>query len=71
MSTEPRIACTAAPFTDRPAKAPFRSTTWIQAQPESCQARAWAAGSAEYTVAWSIAPRRSRTQAPSLRSIAG
>ena len=43
-STAPRMAATAAAFTGRPAKAPFRSTTCSQAKPASCQARACAAG---------------------------
>ena len=42
-----RMASTAAPLTGRPAKAPLRSTTCSQAQPASCQARAWAPGSSE------------------------
>ena len=69
--TAARIASTAGAFTGRPAKAPLRSTRCSQSQPAAAKAAACAAGSVPKTVALSISPRRSRTQAPSFRSIAG
>ena len=70
-STAARIALTAAPLTDRPAKAPLRSTTCSQAKPASANAAPARRGPSLNTVALAISPRTRRTQAPSLRSIAG
>ena len=50
-STAARIASTAAPLTERPAKAPLRSTTCSHSKPASAKRRACAAGSALKTVA--------------------
>ncbi len=69
--TAARIASTAAALTGWPAKAPFRSTRCSHWQPAAWNARACAAGSSLKTVAWSIAPRTSRTHWPSFRSMAG
>src|SRR5947207_5511379 len=70
-STAWRIARTASPLTECPAKAPSRSTTCSQRKPIAANWRACAAGSSLNTVALAISPRTSRTQAPPLRSIAG
>src|SRR5215472_15332520 len=66
-----RIARMMPSFFGFPAAAPFRSTTWRRRAPSAFQCLAIATGSSEYTVASFIFPCFSRTQCPSLMSIAG
>src|SRR4029453_9607605 len=71
MCTASRRALTAAALTGLPANAPLRSMMCRYAKPCSSKLRACAAGSVLNTVASAIAPWRSRTHWPSLRSMAG
>jgi len=66
-----RMDLMADSFLSLPANAPFRSTKCKRRAPLLIQWLAMAPGSSEKTVALSISPCSSRTQWPSLRSIAG
>ena len=66
-----RIRSTTVPLTERPAMAPFRSTTWIASNPCSTKRVACSTGSVLKTVARFISPRTRRTHTPSFRSMAG
>src|SRR3990167_5786729 len=65
------MAVTTSPLTGWPSKAPLRSTRCRRRQPPSTHLAAMLTGSSENTVESSMRPWRRRTQAPSLRSIAG
>src|SRR5450759_1599915 len=58
-------------FLGVPAMAPSRSTRWSRGAPSASHRRATATGSSANTVSWSYLPWYSRTQRPSLRSMAG
>ena len=61
----------AAALTGLPANAPSRSTMWRYSKPCASKSCACAAGSRWNTVARAMSPCSSRTQTPSLRSMAG